>query len=130
MHRGRAMVDPTDIASAREKRDSGNAHPNEARLGADLPLAHTSFVGREREVEAVTGLFQQSRARLVTLTGPGGVGKTRLAIAVAQDLAAEVMDDVLFVDLTSITDPDLVAAAVAEPLGVRETLDGLLLKHL
>jgi non-specific serine/threonine protein kinase len=79
----------------------------------------TSFVGRERDLVAVCSLLRVE-ARLVTLTGPGGVGKTRLAIEAATAVAAEFPDGVWFVPLVPLADPSLVAGAVAQTLGVRE----------
>ena len=78
----------------------------------------TSFVGREREVAEVSGLIRERR--LVTLTGPGGTGKTRLSLKVASDLAAEFKDGVFFVPLATITDAALVPSTIAEALGVPE----------
>lgn len=71
-----------------------------------MPL--TAIVGREREAAALRGLLLRPSARLVTLTGPGGVGKTHLAVAVASDLDAG-FDAVAFVPLASVGDPELVA---------------------
>jgi predicted ATPase/class 3 adenylate cyclase/DNA-binding CsgD family transcriptional regulator len=94
----------------------------------NLPVQLTSFVGRQVETntlrEALTG------NRLVTLTGAGGVGKTRLAVHVAARLASEFGDEVCYVDLAPITDPDLVPVAVARALGLpdqpgRSTMDTL-----
>jgi predicted ATPase/DNA-binding CsgD family transcriptional regulator len=90
------------------------------RLGAPLPAPLTGFVGRGHEVAAVAALLRQDGVRLVTLTGPGGVGKTRLAVTVAESLAPEYADGVAFVDLTPVVDADLVAPAVARALGLRE----------
>jgi predicted ATPase/class 3 adenylate cyclase len=83
-----------------------------------LPTPLTSLVGREREVDEVVRLLES--ARIVTLTGPGGTGKTRVALAVAERLRAAYPGGVWFVDLSPIADPDLVAAAIARTLGVQE----------
>jgi predicted ATPase/class 3 adenylate cyclase len=80
-----------------------------------LPAPLTSFVGRERQVADVASLVGQ--ARLVTLTGPGGTGKTRLAIAVAATVAGTFDDGVFFVDLAAITDPIMLARSIVEALG-------------
>jgi predicted ATPase len=94
----------------------------------NLPLQLTSFVGREEEIAEVEQLLDQ--ARLLTLTGPGGSGKTRLALQVAAELLTRFQDGACFVDLSPVTDPTLVPAAVANALGVPETagrpiLDGV-----
>jgi predicted ATPase/class 3 adenylate cyclase len=99
----------------------------DARPG-NLPVALSSFVGREPEIAEVEQLLGQ--ARLLTLTGPGGSGKTRLALAVADQLLPEFRDGAWFVDLAPVTDPALVPAAVANALGVPEAagrpiLDGV-----
>ncbi|MGH9283706.1 MAG: adenylate/guanylate cyclase domain-containing protein, partial [Acidimicrobiales bacterium] len=82
-----------------------DARPN------NLPLQLTSFVGREEEIAEVERLLDQ--ARLLTLTGPGGSGKTRLALQVAAELLTRFKDGACFVDLSPVTDPTLVPAAVA-----------------
>jgi predicted ATPase len=81
----------------------------------------TSFVGREREIDEVAATLV--RARLVTLTGTGGVGKTRLAIQVAEEVAGEYPDGVCFVDLSALGDPTQVPGSVARALGIRERHD-------
>jgi predicted ATPase/class 3 adenylate cyclase len=91
---------------------------------ARLPAQLTSFVGRQRQIADVRALLAGNR--LVTLTGAGGSGKTRLAVQVAGDLG----DDVCYVDLAPITDPDLVPVAVARALGLpdqpgRSTMDSV-----
>ncbi len=87
----------------------------------NLPLELTSFIGREREVAGVKRLL--SERRLLTLCGPGGSGKTRLALAVAQDLVESFEDGVWWAELASISDPELVPQAVAQALGVPEAPD-------
>jgi predicted ATPase len=89
------------------------------RPRTNLPRELTSFVGREREVEAVTKLLGTSP--LVTLTGAGGVGKTRLALRVGAELPGSYPDGVWFVDLTPLADPALVPKAVGAVLGLAET---------
>ena len=81
-----------------------------------LPVPVTRFIGRRTERAALAQLLAEHR--LVTAVGPGGIGKTRLAISVAADLAAERRDGAWFVDLVRITDPAAVVAAVAEAVGV------------
>jgi predicted ATPase/class 3 adenylate cyclase len=92
-----------------------DARPN------NLPVQLTSFVGREAEIAAVTERLE--RARLVTLTGPGGTGKTRLAIQVAAERLSQYADGAFIVELAPITDPALVLSAIAGVLGVREAAD-------
>ena len=89
----------------------------DARPG-NLPPPLSSFVGREEELAAVERLLDHTR--LLTLTGPGGSGKTRLALQAAADLLTRYEDGAFFVDLSPVTDPDLVPAAAAKVLGVPE----------
>src|SRR6202041_490849 len=76
-----------------------------------LPAQLTSFVGRESELAQLRELLGENR--LVTLTGAGGVGKTRLAVQIAAQLTSDFADGVWYVDLAPITDPDIVPTAVA-----------------
>lgn len=88
----------------------------------------TSFIGREPELAEVKRLLRS--ARLLTLTGAGGTGKTRLAAQIAADLIHEIEDGVWWVELASLTDPSLVPQAVAAALGVREQPGRALVKTL
>src|SRR5215217_3718236 len=95
--------------------------PDDSRMPDDLPLERTSFLGREREVADVKRLL--SERRLLTLCGPGGAGKTRLALAVSRDIAEEFRDGVWWVELAPVADPELVPWTVAQAAGAREALD-------
>jgi predicted ATPase/class 3 adenylate cyclase len=99
-----------------------DARPN------NLPAQLTSFVGREADLAAVGDLLE--RARLVTLTGPGGTGKTRLATQVAAERLSRYADGAYLVELAAITDPELVPSAIAEALGIRESTEHALSETL
>ncbi len=85
---------------------------------SNIPNPLTSFIGREKELKEIADLFVTSR--LLTLQGPGGVGKTRLAIHTAHDIAKRFKDGAWWVDLVGLADPDLVPQTVAKALDVRE----------
>jgi predicted ATPase/class 3 adenylate cyclase len=120
VHRLRGIADPErlhqlvieGLASDFPTPRTLDARPN------NLPPQLTSFVGREEEIADVERLL--GHTRLLTLTGPGGSGKTRLALRVAADLLPQFRDGSYFVDLSPVTDPALVPAAVANALGVPE----------
>jgi predicted ATPase/class 3 adenylate cyclase len=101
---------PADIPPLK----SLGARPN------NLPLQPTPFLGREDEVREVGNLLRSPDVRLLTLTGPGGSGKTRLGLQVAADCLDAFADGVFFVALAPLTNPDLVPSAIAAALGVRE----------
>jgi predicted ATPase/class 3 adenylate cyclase len=94
----------------------------DARLN-NLPAQPAPLVGREQELGEVCGLLRRDEVRMLTLTGPGGTGKTRLGLQIAAELLDEFEDGAFFVALAAITEPAFVTSAIAEPLGVAETGD-------
>ncbi len=86
----------------------------------NLPVQLTPLIGREREVAAVGQLLQREEVRLLTLTGPGGTGKTRLGLQMAAQLSEVFSDGVFFVNLAPLSDPELVVPTIAQALGVKE----------
>jgi predicted ATPase/DNA-binding CsgD family transcriptional regulator len=89
------------------------------RPSDNLPIALSTFIGREREVAELKRLIEDTR--LLTLTGPGGSGKTRVALAVAREVSGRFEDGTWWVELAPLSDPELVAQAVGSALGVEET---------
>lgn len=90
------------------------------KAGAGLPAPASPLIGREGEVVSVVALLRRDEVRLVTLTGPGGVGKTRLALAAAEAVAADFPAGVRLVELAAIREPGLVLPAIAQATGVQE----------
>ena len=86
----------------------------------NLPVPATPFLGRERELDEVVGLLRRDDVRLLTLTGPGGTGKTRLALQAAAEVADDLPDGVWWISLAPLRDPALALDAVAKALDVRE----------
>ena len=87
-----------------------------------LPLPPTRLIGRETERAVLAGLLTQDDVPLLTLTGPGGTGKTRLALAVASDAQGRYRDGVYFVDLSPLRDPGLVIPTIATAVGVHQII--------
>jgi predicted ATPase len=96
----------------------------------NLPLQPTPLVGREREVGEIVDRVRREEVRLLTLTGPGGTGKTRLALQAGAELLEGFDDGVFFIALATITDPAQVPSAIAGPLGVKESAEQPLLETL
>jgi predicted ATPase/DNA-binding SARP family transcriptional activator len=126
------LVDELGLEPSRELRQlqtailrqepSLDVHSPALRDRLHLPAPVTPFIGRQWEQAELRALLADE-ARLVTVTGPGGIGKTRLALEVAAALVGRFADGVYFVDLAAVRDPQLVAAAIARSLGVRERSD-------
>ncbi|MET1016877.1 MAG: DUF4062 domain-containing protein, partial [Leifsonia flava] len=108
--------------ASRAPAPGGATPPPEARL-TRLPSPLTELIGRRREVDELVDLIGTAGARLVTIIGPGGIGKSRVAIDAAERLQDRFDGHVAFVDLASATQPALVIAAMAQALGVRDTGD-------
>jgi predicted ATPase/class 3 adenylate cyclase len=87
----------------------------------NLPLQPTPLLGREEQVATLSALLRGDGGRLVTLTGPGGIGKTRLAVQVAAELVDAFADGVWFVHLSRLTDPEMVVPTIAQTLGLKES---------
>jgi predicted ATPase/class 3 adenylate cyclase len=122
-HRLRALAAPTQLFQVRAPGLAATFPPLRTleRAPGNLPVMATSFIGRELELKKVAELVREHR--LVTLTGVGGVGKTRLAIQVAAELVAEFDEGVWLAELASVADPDAVPKVVATALGVRAQTD-------
>jgi len=116
-HRVKDFSEPVWIFQLGE----GRFPPLKTISNTNLPQPASSFVGREREVEFVVALLRDG-ARLVTLSGPGGSGKTRLAIESAAELVPEFRNGVFWIGLAALRDPTLVADTVGQTLGAKGSL--------
>ena len=110
--RGYSFVAPV----AREQRQPATAPPNAAVTGGNLPAPLTRIVGRDDTIAALSA--QLARRRFLTIVGPGGIGKTTVAVAVAETMSASYRDGVWFVGLASLPEPDLVSSALGAALGI------------
>jgi predicted ATPase/DNA-binding CsgD family transcriptional regulator len=115
---------PTTSAVAEQLQEA------EPALKHNLPVQLTPLIGREQESAQAVALLRRPEVRLLTLTGPGGVGKTRLALQVAAGLLEDFSDGVYFVSLAAISEPDLVLPTLAQTFGLKETPGWLPLEHL
>jgi len=109
-----------DLAAVRDRLAEASTRPSESRPN-NLPVQRTAFIGREQEATALRQLLSRVDVQLVTLTGPGGIGKTRLALQVAAEASAEFPGGVCFVPLSAVSDPGLIPSTIGQALGVRET---------
>src|SRR6266403_1618819 len=108
-----------ELAAIRDRFSEKPVKQVETRA-TNLPMQRTGFVGREKEVAAAKELVLRKDVRLVTVTGPGGIGKTRLAAQVASGLVESFPGGTHFVPLSSLSDPGLIASAIVQTLGIRE----------
>jgi predicted ATPase/DNA-binding XRE family transcriptional regulator/energy-coupling factor transporter ATP-binding protein EcfA2 len=115
------------VASARAP--AHDAAVDELRAGS-LPLAPTRLLGRDRDVEQLQQWLADSAVRLITLVGPGGVGKTRLALEIARKVAEDDSTRVVFVELASVRQATFVASAIAEALGLSDVTAADLPRHV
>jgi predicted ATPase len=123
---------PTNVAPIYDANQAGSGSLTIRRPKHNLPTQPTPFIGRQSELAAVKELLERDRqyARLVTLTGPGGTGKTRLAIHAALELVNRFEDGVYFVDLAPIREPESVLTTIARTMGIRGASDRPLLDEL
>jgi predicted ATPase/DNA-binding XRE family transcriptional regulator len=105
------------------KKEAANTAKSLQAAGKCQPIPLTPLIGRERDVAAVSFTLQQSGIRLLTLTGPGGIGKTRLALQVAAELEDKFIDGVTFVSLAPVRDPALVLSTIVQALGLKSMHD-------
>src|SRR6202048_1069481 len=110
-----------ELAAIRDRFSEKPVKPVETRA-PNLPVQRTGFVGREKEIAAAKELLLRQDVRLVTVTGPGGIGKTRLAVEVASGLVECFPGGAHFVPLSSLSDPGLIASAIVQTLGIRGTV--------
>jgi len=109
-----------DLAAVRDRLADAPARESEPRRN-NLPVQRTAFIGREHEAAGLRQLLSRVDVQLVTLTGPGGIGKTRLALQVAGEIADQFPGGVCFVALSAIGEGGLIASTIAQVVGVRET---------
>ena len=109
-----------DLAAVRDRLAEAPARESEPRPN-NLPVQRTAFIGRERETADLRQLLSRTDVHLVTLTGPGGIGKTRLALQAAGEMADQFPSGVCFVALSAVGEGGLIASAIAQAMGVRET---------
>jgi predicted ATPase/DNA-binding XRE family transcriptional regulator len=118
------------LAAAARPTSRPAASPPAAASYRDLPVWPTPLIGREDEATELARMLTEAATRLLTLTGPGGVGKTRLAVAVADRLRDRFADGIAFVALAPLNDPNLVLGTIAQSLGLRGESEQTLLDQI
>jgi predicted ATPase len=108
-----------ELAAIRDRFSEKPARQVESRP-SNLPVQRTGLVGRDKEVAAAKELLLREDVRLVTVTGPGGIGKSRLAVQVANDLVEHFPGGTHFVPLSSLSDPALIPSVIVQAMGIRE----------
>ncbi len=108
-----------DLARVRDLRIAPGTRDTVPRQG-NMPIQRTAFIGRERESADLRNILNRDDVRLVTLTGPGGIGKTRLAVQVLDRLSEEYAGTICFVSLSPVSGNDAMTTAIAQALGLRE----------
>jgi predicted ATPase/DNA-binding CsgD family transcriptional regulator len=116
-------TDPTENKTSHSSQLLTRASFNEASKSylPHLPVQRSPLIGREQEITRICFLLRQPEVRLLTLTGTGGIGKTRLGLQVATELSNSFADGIYFIPLASIRDPELVMPTIAQTLGIKGT---------
>ncbi|HXM92719.1 MAG TPA: tetratricopeptide repeat protein [Candidatus Dormibacteraeota bacterium] len=109
-----------DLAAMRDNLSGLQLKPLKTRP-SNLPSQRTGLVGRDLEVSAAKELLRRPNMRLVTITGPAGIGKTRLALRLAEEMTQDFPGGVYFVPLAAVSDPGLIASVIGQTLGIRES---------
>jgi predicted ATPase/class 3 adenylate cyclase len=124
-HRLKDLLDPVPLHQLRIEGLAGDFPPPRTleNRPTNLPTQPTPFLGRERELAELLDLLTEPPVRLLTLTGPGGTGKTRLALQLAAEVVERFPQGVYLVTLAPVTDPELVLPTIAQTLGVRDEGD-------